>query len=149
MANFNKKVLLVLLIIVAITITGCTNSEQPKTTQQAKQETKNEAPVNTEEKKFGLSESQRKQFFKDIVAAEDQANKEAEELYPTDSSNHTLWDGNTWLQEKFEENMDKYIDYSRELMKKYKAKVREEYNLTEEQETKIVIEAFDKKWPLD
>jgi len=101
------------------------------------------------EDKFGLTEEERRKFFKEIVAAEDRANSEAEKLYPIDSNNPAFWDGNTFLQDKFKANMNKNMDKADELMEKYRAEVRIKYNLTEEQSSEITIEAFQEGWPLE
>jgi len=80
------------------------------------------------EDRFGLSEAQRKKVFEELVPAEDRANKEAERRFPTD--------------------FKKQATYSQELEAKYTAEVAEKYKLTEEQLSKISVEAFEKGWPL-
>lgn len=91
------------------------------------------------EDKFGLTEEERRQFFKEIVAAEDRANSEAEKLYPTDITNPNYK----------QENLMKNIDKADKLMEKYRAEVRARYNLTQEQSSEITTEAFEEGWPLE
>lgn len=90
------------------------------------------------ENKFWLTEKKRRQFFKEIVAAEDRAHREAEKLYPTNITNPNYK----------QENLMKNINLADKLMKKYRAKVRGKYNLTKEQSIKIKMEAFKEEWPL-
>lgn len=80
------------------------------------------------EDKFGLTEEKRRQFFKDIVAAEDKASSEVKKLKITDPI--------------------KYYDKEDELMAKYKANVRKQYKISEEQASEISKEAFEEEWPL-
>lgn len=91
------------------------------------------------ERKFELTEKQRRQFFKDIVAAEDRARNEAEELYPINAADPN------YKQENINENLEK----DSELMGKYKAQVRAKYKVTKEISNKISAEAFNEGWPLD
>lgn len=85
------------------------------------------------EDKFGFNEEQRKQIYKDYVAADDRAWAESEKMYPTNN----------------EANLTKWSEKHAELMKKYRAGVRTKYNLTEEQMKEIVKEGFDESWPID
>lgn len=91
------------------------------------------------EDKFGFSEEQRRGIFKEIVAAEDKARIEADKIYPVDISDPNYK----------QENIMKNIDKNRELMDKYKAEVRNKYGITEDIETKIVVEAFAESWPME
>jgi hypothetical protein len=85
------------------------------------------------EDKFGFTEEQRKQIYKDYVAADDRAWAESDRMYPQkEGENGTKWSGK-----------------HAELMKKYRAGVRTKYNLTEEQMKEIVKEGFDESWPMD
>jgi len=93
---------------------------------------------NKSEDKFGLTEDQRRQIFKDIVAAENQAMLEADKIFPIDISDPNYK----------QDNLMKNIDKNNELMEKYKAQVRAKYEITEEIENEIVVEAFEEGWPL-
>jgi len=90
------------------------------------------------EEKFGLSEAQRRAYYKELVAVEDRANDEAEEMYPIDIMDPAY----------SPDNIELYIDYSGELMDEYKADLRDEYGITEDIEDKIIAEAFEEDWPL-
>lgn len=85
------------------------------------------------EDKFGLTESQRRQFFKEIVAAEDRAHKEADKKYSSDT-----YDGMVKNQE----------EYSR-LADIYRGQVMKKYGVDKDQEATIVSEAFKENWPMD
>jgi len=91
------------------------------------------------EDKFGFSEEQRRGIFKEIAAAEDKARIEADKIYPVDISDPNYK----------QENIMKNTDKNRELMDKYKAGVRNKYGITEDIETKIVVEAFAESWPME
>lgn len=85
-------------------------------------------PAVDEGERFGLSLSERKQAFLDLVAAENRAMDEAMEKYPDD--------------------LDRQVEFQRSLMSEYKKTVREEYGLTEEQESQLVVEAMEQHWPM-
>ncbi len=72
------------------------------------------------EEKFGLSEEQRKQVFKEIAAAELRATDEAIEREPSD--------------------INKQIDLERELTEKYKNELAQKYNLSRDQLDAISLE---------
>lgn len=80
------------------------------------------------EKRFGLSEQRRKQVFREIAAAEDRATRGARARVP-------------------DSQIMKQIDLERELGKKYKAKVAQQYGLTNDQLLKITLEGVTKGWP--
>jgi len=80
------------------------------------------------EKKFGFSESRRKEIFRAIVRAEDRAAKEAREKYPN--------------------NVDQEITLERELARKLKAQVREKYGISETIEDSITTEALSEGWSM-
>ncbi len=82
---------------------------------------------------YNLTESERRQFFKDIVAAEDRAHREADVKYPTANLNN------------FQKNDDEY----NRLSEIYREQVRKSYNLTKEQGNTIMNEGFKENWPLD
>lgn len=88
------------------------------------------------EDKFGFSEEERRQIFKEIIAAEDRAMNEADTKYPLDKAGVTMDD--------FEKNSD----LNNELTEKYKGQVRKKYGITEDQEMEIIVEAFMEGWPM-
>lgn len=79
------------------------------------------------ESKFGLSEDQRKVVFLELVAAEDRAAKEADNLYSND--------------------LEKYATANRELEDKYKAEVRTKYGISEDTANQIAAEGMTDNWP--
>jgi hypothetical protein len=78
----------------------------------------------------GLPVEKAKEYFKEIVAAEDRAWDDLVVKYP---------DGVT----------EEAIDYLRTLEDEYKEKVYEKYGVTEEQDTEITITAIQQMWPLE
>lgn len=92
--------------------------------------------------KFSLTENERKQFFKDIVKAEDKANE-----YRRMAEDKVFDKKMSKDQLKVEfEKIDKEVE---KLMKEYKSKVLIRYKITEEQEREISEEAFSENWNLD
>ena len=82
----------------------------------------------TPEKRFGLSESERQQTYREIATAEDRATHEAMARVPNSQ-------------------IMKQIKLERKLTEKYKAKVAQKHGLTEDQLTKISVEGVKKGWP--
>ena len=80
------------------------------------------------EERFGLSEQRRKQVFHEIAAAEDRATRDARARVP-------------------DSQFMKQIDLERELGENYKAKVAQQYGLTNDQLLKITFEGVKKGWP--
>jgi len=91
-----------------------------------------------DETKLGLTEAQRRDLFKEIVAAEDRAQAEADRLYPTDISNPN-----------WESNLKTNIDTYNMLADQYRAEVRQRYGITEEEQSQITVEGLTEGWPLD
>ena len=91
------------------------------------------------EEQFGFTEEQRRQIFKELVAAEDRAEAEAERIYPMD-----VFDPNYKA-----ENIDKHFEKSDELAEKYEAEVRAKYGISEEIEKQISVEGLTERWPMD
>ncbi len=85
------------------------------------------------EDKFELSETERRQIFKEIVAAEDRAMDEADKLFPIEVPG----------------NLDKNIDKMRELEELYKSQIIEKYGITEEALSEIGVEGAMKRWPME
>ena len=86
------------------------------------------------ETKFGLTEAQRKEVFKEAVAAEDKAHAEADRLYPPDVPNPNI-----------QGNNDTYDS----LVQQYYADVRQPFGLTDDQLSQIEGEGLAKRWPFD
>lgn len=80
------------------------------------------------EERFGLSEQERKEVFRDVVAAEDRATREAAARVP-------------------DSEIMKQIDVQRELMQEYKTDLAQTYSLTEDQLSQITVEGITKGWP--
>lgn len=115
-------------------IASSNNRSGYKTTIQIKDKLEEYlAQKSKSEDKFGLSESQRRQFFKEIVAAEDRARNEAEKKYPMDNVNN------------FQKNTDEY----NRLADIYRGQVMQKYGVNKDQEASIVGEAFKENWPMD
>ncbi len=115
-------------------IASSNNRSGYKTTIQIKDKLEEYlAQKSKSEDKFGLSESQRRQFFKEIVAAEDKARNEAEKKYPMDNVNN------------FQKNTDEY----NRLADIYRGQVMQKYGVNKDQEATIVSEAFKENWPMD
>ena len=78
-------------------------------------------------------------YYLELIAVEDRANDEAEEMYPIDITDPAY----------SQDNIELYINYSGELMEEYKTDLRDEYGITENNEDEIIAEAFEEDWPLD
>lgn len=89
------------------------------------------------ENKFGYSEEERRRIYKDLITAERQASKEADSKYPLDKPGITM------------DNIKKNGLLNNQLREKYTKTVREKYKITENQETKIVVEALEESWKME
>lgn len=92
-----------------------------------------------EDTKFGLTTKQRKQVFKEIVAAEDRAVKEAEHAYPIDYGD----------RDSLRKTREKQIELRNELMDKYKKRVADKYFLSTKELKEISYEGVLSNWPMD
>ena len=92
---------------------------------------------NTPELKFGLTEEERRQLFKELVAAEDRAMEEADNLYPIDPS-YPDW----------EENISRNVEKADELDDMYKAEIRARWGISEEEQLQIVVEGIEEHWSM-
>lgn len=90
------------------------------------------------EEKFGLTEGERRNIYKEIAEAEAKAMAEADKLYPIDATDPNYK----------QENVMKNIDKADELEKKYTAEVIKKYGITDDIATKITVEALTENWPL-
>ena len=86
---------------------------------------------------LAISEDQRRAIFKELLAAEDRADAEAEAIYPLD-----IFDPN-WQ----EDNVEKNVDLFWELFEKYNAEVRAKYGITEDHADEIGAEGATQYWP--
>ncbi|MBM6498027.1 hypothetical protein [Flavobacterium macrobrachii] len=97
---------------------------------------------NKSENKFGLKEEERREFFKEIVKAEDKANEykrnEEDKAFELNLS-----------KEKLKIEYDKIDVETKRLMKKYKTEILKKYKITSEEEKEISNEAFNENWPLE
>lgn len=87
------------------------------------------------ETKFGMTEEERRALFKEVVAAEDRGQAEADEVYsPLASDIDTI---------------TKNVDMAFALQEQYRAEVRAKYGITPAIWLEISIEAFNESWPLE
>jgi ribonuclease HII len=130
--NFNR-LLNVTIIAISLSFFGCNKQKVEKEIK-----VKN---VKTDEK-FGLTELQRKELFKEIVKAEDKANeyKRAKE----DSLLNLKLD-----KAKLKKEYEIVENQSKELLDKYKLELVNKYKINIEQEKEIGLEGLDNNWPLD
>jgi len=96
------------------------------------------------EDKLGFTEAERRKIFKEIVAAEDKAQAEADKKYPV--SGRSTWG---LSQSELRSQIDKNIDLVRHLEKQYKKELSKKYKLTKEKLKKISIEGISERWPLE
>ena len=82
------------------------------------------------EDKFGFTEEQRRQIFKELVAVEDRAMAETEELF-------------------FQVDLKQYAETVTKLEETYRAQVRDKYGISEEIQEEISLEGLTENWPLD
>lgn len=87
---------------------------------------------------LGFSEEERRQIFRETVAAQDRAQAEADQLYPTDISK----------PDYKQENILKNVDKDRDLSDQYEADVRAKYGITKDVELQIIVEGTQENWLL-
>lgn len=95
------------------------------------------------ENKFDLSEAERRQIFKEIVAAEDRAQANADRKYPI--SGRTVWD---LSKSELRSRMDKNIELMQRLQDQYKKALAKKYGLTQEQLKETSLEGVVERWPM-
>jgi hypothetical protein len=86
--------------------------------------------------KFGLTETQRKRIYREMVAIEDRAQREADARIPLDGAGDVR------------DRLLKNIQLMRELKAKYRKQLFAAQRITEEQAESIAVEAAEKNWPL-
>ena len=94
------------------------------------------------EQKFGLSEAQRQQIWKEIVQAEDRAHREAEQEFPLPDPSKPGYSSSVFM-----EQLEKQIELEETLGEKYKNELAEKYGLTRDQLDAIGTEGVIKDWP--
>lgn len=87
------------------------------------------------EEKFGLTEEQRRTFFKEVGKAERRASDEANAKYPI----------NNW-EDKAE--LTRNMDYLTQQEDKYRAEVFKKYGVTDDQYTDILTEGMAENWEI-
>ncbi len=100
--------------------------------REAARERKAEQEAEREQQAKQESEDERRTIFKEIVAAEDRAQQEADQEYPPEVGVDVM----------------PGINRNRELEEKYRAQVAEQHGLSKEELRKIVVEGATKRWPL-
>lgn len=128
-----KNYLKLLILVVSLPFTGC---KEDKQVEKIKIETSNS------EEKFGLTENQRKELYKEIVKSEDKAN-----TYQTAKQDSVL--NLKFDKIRLEKEYDKIENEKKQLLTKYKSEVVEKYKITNEEERLIGLEGLDNNWPLD
>lgn len=124
--------LMLSILFVSLTFVGCKENKKVENTV---------IETSKSEDKFGLTENERKELYKEIVKAEDRAN--AYQRTKQDSILNLKFD-EIRLKKEYE-----HIDIeTKELMSKYKSEVIEKYKITSEQERLIGLEGLDNNWPL-
>lgn len=103
------------------------------------------------EVKFGFTENERKQIFKEIVSAEDKANEyeriEQDKVLDGILEKYGKLDDNS--REKLKKEYNKISEKAEKIMKESKAKVFSKYKITEEQAKEISTEALTENWPFE
>jgi hypothetical protein len=93
--------------------------------------------IGMSEEKFKLSEEERRQFYKELIATERQATIDADSKYPIDKAGVT------------KEEITKNTDFNYELTQKYTAELLLKYGITEDQSMEISMEAWDEGWSME
>lgn len=95
---------------------------------------------NSQENRFGLSESKRKLIWREIILAEDRARQEAETLYPLTVE---------YIQNNpngGESQLKKQSEMLNILSQKYKNEIAKKYSITINQLKHISVEGLEKDW---
>jgi hypothetical protein len=101
--------------------------------------------------KFGFTENERKQIFKDIVSAEDKANEyeriEQDKVLDGILEKYGRLDDNS--REKLKKEYNKISEKAEKIMTESKSKVFEKYKITKEQAKEISSEALTENWSFE
>ena len=95
--------------------------------------------ISEEEIRFGLKEEERREIWKELVLAEDRAQIEASMHY-----DEACEDCDGFI----EHDLGKLTEMEMELISEYEEKIKDEYDITEEQVNEISTEAAMKNWPM-
>lgn len=95
------------------------------------------------ESRFGMTESQRREIFKDIVRTESRARREATARYPDLSPVDP-----GYSQDAFMEQLDTQMDEQDRLTEIYKNDLAEEHDLTRAELREITQEGMRMQWPM-
>lgn len=96
------------------------------------------------EDNFGLTETQRRKIYKEVMAAEDKSWAEANKKYPV--SGRSTWD---LSQSELRSRMDRGTKLAQKLGDQYEDELAKKYSLTQEQLTQIIIEGNSERWPFE
>lgn len=121
------------ILFVTLTFVGCKESKKVENTI---------IETSKSEDKFGLTENERKELYKEIVKAEDRAN--AYQRTKQDSILNLKFD-----EIRLKKEYDVIDIETKKLMSKYKSEVIEKYKITKEQERLIGLEGLDNNWSLE
>ncbi len=88
------------------------------------------------ETRFGLSEDERLEIYRDAVREEDRARVETEKAFPTTLPGTTA------------EDLRKSFDHADKLREEYLSELAKKSGLTDDELSKISEEAFNENWPL-
>lgn len=101
--------------------------------------------------KFGFTEKERKQIFKEIVGAEDKAHAveslEQEKAMDRILGKQGKFDDNN--REMLKAEYNKISERTEKLMSEYKSNVFKQYKITKQQADEISMEGLNKNWPLE
>lgn len=107
--------------------------------------------ISKSEVKFGFTENERKQIFKDIVNAEDKAHEyeriEQDKILDSLLENNGKFDDKT--REYMKKEYSKISEKSEKIKKNGKSKVFKKYKITGELEMKIKTEGLIENWPFE
>ena len=98
------------------------------------------APEKPEETKLGLTEAQRREYWKESIAAERRAQREADSKYPVDDNA---------AQGEYRAQLERNGNYMYQRQSQYQAELQTKYGITEAQDEELVSEAMAKNWPME
>lgn len=89
-----------------------------------------------------------KEFYRELVLAQDKADCEAEKKYPTDIDNPIFWNWWKYNEDLMNKNLKLNYELSSKLSKQYSEQVKIKYNISEEKDNEIQLKAIKENWPL-
>lgn len=129
----SKNYLKLSILVFSLSFAGCKENKKVENTI---------IETSKSEEKFGLTENERKELYKEIVKAEDRAN--AYQRNKQDSVLNLKFD-----EIRLKKEYDEIDIETKKLMSKYKSEVIEKYKITNEQEKLIGFEGLDNNWSLE